>query len=1377
MTHPTTTSSPETNGLIDFNMDARAYLVALHADFMTRSGQIEALQPRLTAIANEKPEDLPEIIELLCSIPRKLPTDQADQLVDLIRLLPLDEGSEAAAMRDSQLEALAEFRTSSASYAAIQQRLREFVDENKPADWVEDPSAAAALVERLDALEDSSDPDAYFRLATSYLMKDPPGERFPFYLWRMGAWSEFAEGNGEGFFAKPALPLLLELCDQLPKTNNYYLEGRFLRAKTLAAAGETAAESEVYVDLLESGLLTSDAFLIAATFRLGSSLERQGKLGEARDRYLQLQRFTDRYAVANDALLNAALISLELDQRDQAVEILEQLAETGENILEASPHGRQIRSMTSLPDPQAYWAAGDMWWPAWEALRTQLLPGEVFESARVPAIGELPRFGTALRNAVRAKDASAFYSQFDLLLRALRWSPEFFNDCGSSATFLAQVISPESADDLRKFIITLCEAFPNPSADNLRRRQLYQALALLDSDRPGEALPISEAFFSSPSERDPIYFSMVRIRAIAASRTDGADLETPARALEEILGGSENDDSRVQNVLQLAQLYQLLKLPEKEEALLAREIEHPAIKADAANVARLRVRHQSLARDGDGAKMLTAAIAGWLADHEPGWLPSCPPLKLEDPRVGDDLERALRESGARFTEEESIKLALLVAASESISLQAREQAFASAFRPLLSDAATHAQARSMINAALDRDGFPKSLKQMVLFTGLDDAIAFRRADDIAFLLSHPALDRENERIAELAELYSSLADLDFDSAAELSKVIGDLSADGLKNIEIRAVLQCFGRLLELGELAAAEAVYKSSGQWRLDLDVQATNSEIKLGLLKQLKNARRTIAMNRHLHEALAPMLGLDEVGEPAWFSQRRHLGATPDLSMADTIALRLYQVKSKRFDQTNPLFWFDVADAIQSPDSAEFAFKLLEIYLAEADEDAARSRAAFLAAGIVDTDEPSVRQRLVKIFAPYRDLANAPLTRDAIRIFEIRSIKLRSGEAVDIDSEFASLTHPAAKRIHTRAKLTQLIQQGDAAALKQFLNQMPADRLLDETFLNLSIPALELAGLGDEAELARETAADKIPALITEGWRLPESNALADAYELAILLGDPRLVPGNALDDLLEHGLKNERSRLSLVMMRSRYQRDWPELEAAADEAIKRFPTFYSFYLEKARALYHQNRKKKRSPPCRPSSDTVPTTSNSAKHGRGGTRSRSDHPRLLRCSLERELPHDFSEDKFSTILADPPGFQHSAGNVHRVGFRHRHEGSSVDQNPPVPSDEERAVRVPNDKNLRIGAVDPQHLLGQARGAKPHLEDRDRPRRRPCLEQQGRQFPQEPRFRFRLPELHLPRNPLRDLKGRLEMVTVVRRVLLLDSCERIAGKMDVSAPW
>ena len=229
----------------------------------------------------------------------------------------------------------------------------------------------------------------------------------------------------------------------------------------------------------------------------------------------------------------------------------------------------------------------------------------------------------------------------------------------------------------------------------------------------------------------------------------------------------------------------------------------------------------------------------------------------------------------------------------------------------------------------------------------------------------------------------------------------------------------------------------------------------------------------------------------------------------------------------------------------------------------------------MVDTDEPKIREQLRKIFAPYRELADAPLTRDAIRLYEINTDKLRTGQDFDIDEAFGSLAHPAARRMHLRAKLTQLIQQEDPAKLSRYLERMDGDRLLDTDYLDLTLPALKLGGLEDEAELAAETAIEKIPALIAKGWRSKDTRALGTAYQYAILLDRPELVPAAAFESLHKDGVKNERLRLGMEMMHHGLHKDWQKLEASASEAIRQFPTFYTFYLEKARALYQQGKKK----------------------------------------------------------------------------------------------------------------------------------------------------------------------------------------------------------
>ena len=1004
----------------------------------------------------------------------------------------------------------------------------------------------------------------------------PPDDRFPYFLWRMAAWSEYASRAGTTIFKTDASPTLLDLCDQLPKDDDYYIEGRFLRARNLGLQKKFAAEAEIYRQLVKDEVLTTDSFKVANHIFLGKALEALGDFTSARAEYLTAQPYIAEYAMAAEGFFRSILISLELGEPTEAKRILGLLGEVSSELIALTENRVEIESLLALEDPEAYWKASESWWPQWKKLFAELLPDEKQKAVRVPAIGDLRAFGAQMGAPLRDKDRVGFYAKADLLLHALRWSPDFLNDSCSTLTFLAPTLDPDKSQKFRSLVIAICEAFPNPSPENLRRKQLYLAICLVDSERPEEALEITNSYFNSEPPHDPLFNTLTRIRALASLRIDGADLEIPAKGLEQLIAGSEDDTNRVRNVIHLANLYRKMKRGEEEEALLAKALKHPQIKADEAATAEINARYKSLASDGEGAKSFSTAVDNWLEKHSPAWLDHCAPTDLNDPRIGDDLETALREATSRFTAEEAIKLQLLASQSDQLDLAAREQAFVGAYNQLHNDVGTYRAARKMLSDALDQEGFPSSMKQVLLFSALDSAMNLRRSGDIAFVMAHPALDRDRQSFAPIIKTYGYLASTNLGSSKSVQTALKKLTDEELGGSQLHAALLLFQYLIELGDLPAAEAAYKSSGNWKLGTDVRTTKTAMKLRLLKGLKYARKSIPLNQSLHRQLAPMLPLENVEEPEWLSQRRYPDDTPDLTIAQAEAQRLFEVKEKRYDQSDNSFWFDVAEALETTESKEFAYKLLELYLAEADDDAQRSIAPFYAAGILDTDEPKIRARIDKIFAPYRDQASAPITSDAIRIYEIRTDKLRARDSTDfdIDGAFANISHPSGRQIQIRATLTQLIQKGDKPALRRYLEAMSADDLLAEKYLALTLRALPIAGLDDEAELARETAVELVPELLARGWRYINVGTIISAYTFAELSGKPELIPDALYEDLISAGhLKNERQRLLLETAHHHLHQDWPALEASATRAIKQFPTFYHFYLDKARALHQQGK------------------------------------------------------------------------------------------------------------------------------------------------------------------------------------------------------------
>jgi len=1122
----------ESGGLIDFDTEARPFLIALHCEFMTRAGKPGTLADMLASIATQKSENLPQILELIAEVARELPSKMSDQLAAVFRSLPVEEGTAAAGIYATEMANFDKHRQSASSYAAIQERLKQFVEKNRPDNWDETMPAGEFKTrddfeQRLETLEGGRKIASYMRLGSEYLTRFVPNERFAYFLWRTAAWSDFSERTNQQFFKEPALPTLLDLCDLLPRTSDYYTEGRFLRAQSLMQEKKHAEEAAIYSEMLESEDI-SEAFILAATHRLGIALERSGKFDAAHERYLTLRPRCGEFPLANDALLRAVLIDLNRGNILSACDLIDHLSKTEENVMDLADDRAQIRSMIAMKDPESYWIESAKWWDAWVKLREQFLGSDFTNPEPLPVVGQLQARGSIMRAAVQGKDVETFYQQLDILLQALRWSPAYINDSGSSVSFLATTISEESESELRAFFLKIAEHFPNPTIQHQRQLQLFQAINLLDSDRAEEALVVVKKFFESPGKRTPVFFTMTRLWAMAAGRTEDADLTAPAEAMEKILATSDNDDSRTQNVLHLANLYNQLKRLEDEEALLERELEHPAIKGDEDSTARLTRRYESLAREGSGGKKFTAAVDRWRDKHAPKWLASCPPLTLEDPRIGDNLERAIEESGSRFSIEEQIKFNLLAARSDQLSIDQRDQAFYTAFIELLNDALTHKEARAMTLTALEDEGFTRDARQLVLLSALNDAVDQRRPGDITFYLSHPSFDRDNPRFKDLREYYEQLASLKFDSAESINKAFERFTAGEIENLQIGGISICFGHLLELGDLESAEAIYKDISNWNLGTDVRETKSALKLRFLKYLKIARKSIPAFEKMRVALEPMLDLETAGEPEWLSKRRRRYDEDDLTIAQLKEWRLHQARIQDYDRSRPGFWYNVADAIQSPESVDFAVKMVETCLESYDDDSVRARVIRLSPMFADTDEPSVRDRYAEIFRPYRDLKNAPLTRDSIRMYEIRT-DVRAGKEIDMQQAFESLQHPGAQALQTRLELTQLLQKEDPARLKNFLEAMSADQLVDVDYLPLTIPALAMAGLPDEADLARETATEEIPKLVARGWRDPSFHAHIRAYQLAEIIERPELIPEGIVEDLLARKVKNERPQLSL--------------------------------------------------------------------------------------------------------------------------------------------------------------------------------------------------------------------------------------------------------
>lgn len=1061
--------------------------------------------------------------------------------------------------------------------AALREALKVQVEKDKSSSWdITKPSDELKTREdfqkKLTELNDSHNGNEYLRHGIEYLLRFEPGDDFTEILWRTAAYSELAERDGAPVLQTKLTPFLIKQLSSLPEDDEFYLEGRFLAATHHSHQQEYAEEEEILRSILAREELKRD-FRFSAIERMGYNFELRERYREAMDWYLKSEEYLEEFPSAYDALLRAVFIYLETDKRDEAFALLDRIRATDREKWSKSISAAQLGGLLAMTEDrakaEAYWKSSAVWWAVWTGLRDEMGYRSGTPDVRVAVVPNPQRLAQELAMAARAGRSAMFLDHLDLLARCLKWMPQYVNDFGSALCFLSVRMFPGNADDMRSLMLNVADHFETDDAELKRFIALYRALCLIDTGRPDEALKAIAAFKANDHRDDPISQGMNRLWA-AVAYTKGEKMEEPAQALEAMLDDPDAIN-RIQTVLALSSLYRKMGRVEDEKILLKREMAHPSVSENEAARRLLESRYNPIVQEGEDAANFAVAVGDWLTKFKPAWFDVCPPRSLDDPRLGD-LEKVLREGGA-FSDEEMIKIRLLAASADGVPLVLKQIAFRHAMTELSLDATTHAEFRKMVTAVIDNDLFSEEIRRATLLLGIEQAVEHRQRGDLAFYMTHPVMDQGDERIKAAMEIYGPYSQCDQNSADELFALQEKFTKGVIERPQLAVIFSILARLLDLGALDKADAIYEKAGTWELAPNVQQSVTELKMLLLRSIKQARRSVPFSEAMISLVKEHFDLDAVEEPGVFSSLRDLRNVDRLPRAVKQQLRLWQIKSGQFPRSDPRFWLDFADSLeQNEKSFAFCFAMLEKLLAEADGDMEKSLGAMASPGFIDTDEPKLVERLAEVFAPYRDGEKFPLTYAAIRFLEIQT-DLRHGKEVDLNA-LDELEHPALGRTGQRLKIRENMVEGNKAMLKTVLEGIPADVLLAPSMLSLSIPAFDAAGMKEEAELARETAASRFPVMLASAWRRMYVGDVNTVYEIAALLNKPELIPAEFFTTL-SAAIRDEQHNLTLRMRHAELNSDWKELEKVATEAVASFPTFYHFYWYQAEARYRLEKKK----------------------------------------------------------------------------------------------------------------------------------------------------------------------------------------------------------
>ena len=1171
--------------------DDQAEQYSLLAELLLRQDRGADLDQALRQFLASGSPQLDEVLAALGKTARDLLAGEHEKEGrELIRRL--EEAARGSDAADRMGKALAEAKSQLDALAAsrqIQQNLRGFLTQHPlPAD---DPSRPedhpkairTELVREMDAKEQDGAPEVCLRDGLELLIDFPPDEDYSHLLWRTAAFADWRErGNprpGDGAL----LDELFDLCERLPATDDNRYDGRFLRAKRLERLGDLAGALRVYESLRDDPQLPA-TFRNALALRLGKALEQKGDLHRALAAYHEAEGDAATSPNATDAQGRAALIHLGLGERAEAFRLFDLLAGIDPAQLDKATAARQIKAMIALTRDRAraaaYWDAAARWLPQWRDFLRENEPALLADDDNVvPAIADLNALGQEIGKASRDKDRARLLRSFRLVVHAARWDPGMTVEVDDIILHGQRYLLADFIKPARGLAIAIGEAYALDDSESSRKNQALLAANLLDAGQPADALAVAQKFRAC--DKDPDDWSaraVARLWAIAVNQT-GGEAGPPTAALERQLASPTlGADERSLAVNILAQLYTRASRAEDEEKLLARELENPAIKADADESRQITARLAALRNDHSASIGFSQAVARWLDAHKPAWFDYASPKSLDDPLLSNP-EAFVNEQPATLSPAEIIKGKLLIAGTAAQPLERKIVDWNTAVDRLLPLCQTRTETRALIESVVAENGFTDEVRSEAVWLGAMAAAEHWQAAEFEHWMHCPQAEKFNEYQRASTGAVRLMLDAcnAQDAPAEIETASRQLLRKPVGYWETHALREMFFHCLRVGAFPAAERLAKGFATMEISPDFKQTRAAFQLEMLKNLREQQRLAPLLDELRRLTLAHVPAERILRPAILDEWSDPYRLEDLREEDAQQVRLWQIKTRSWDMPSFHFWTGFIRGLAlTPPEQEFARSLKVAFLRLTSDDHDRSQAVPVVQDSTDTDDVGERQWLAETVRPYRDPTKWPQTYAVIRLGEIGAA-VRAGQPVDLEAELKGVQAvPWAKHSGQMMCIEHYLQIRDPAKLANALDALSPDELLQHNWLWINIPALELAGRSDEAALAREAARTELDRAFVRSWSEGLGSEAVVAYRLvkqgaAANDGDP--FPAHWLEGCLAR-IQNRRMSLGLRIKDARHRQDWPAQAALAAEAIGAFPTVYDFYYDQAEALYMTGRK-----------------------------------------------------------------------------------------------------------------------------------------------------------------------------------------------------------
>jgi hypothetical protein len=1030
------------------------------------------------------------------------------------------------------------------------------------------PASIEEIEKQLDASNDARNGPATINSALQLLRFHPvPAETYDKYLYWMAWWLE------RDALAPDLLALIANGSRALPLDNGEFIGDVWLKyAAAENKAGRVDRAREEYRVILNHA--ASPAYLrLEAAGELALLETQAGRADAARAAFAIVEELHRTHTKGGDYVFASILFHVERDDFATAARLLAALEKI-------SPERREKLVYTDSITVLLRWAADPTTlvnhWKKQAALRqrwTTLLAEHSPSSQRValPLIADVDSLVKQVTQANAAKNKSAALLEIDQLVRNGWLNPSYLIDAVIQINRLSN-LGRELMTDLYPVSLDLLTDFPRTVPESYASALILRAAALFDSGRNAEANELSRDLFRDESMPAAVRSAAVRIWLLAAAQNPTE--ETLAiEAITTQLAASGSVDDRGDVVASLSDALARRNETVANVGLLAREINHPDIVANADLRKKLTERLESLRRDTLAGTDFTATINTWLKARDLGFLDQMAPSSLEGARYAQHNAAGFYDANV-LGEHESIKANLLLARDPRTPMQTRLTALTSVINATAVFALTPKDFAKHFVSIASQPTIPDVARLEILGHGTSFLLLHGHADDAQKMIEAIPDPGQRERFRQYFGAQRAIAQaLATYSLENARTALRTAFAQTLTPADATAIKSLLTRMVLAGDAAAAAAEIEAISQLTGRAGSGLTTAGLRLDWGRHLDR----LAAQRPFHERVRALFARHvptQRSDVKTFQKLTSLKYPSSLDQQSRGRVVATIFQENLFTTASPAEVIGALDHATRFNASQRTFNQeLDQEIFSAPELDETTRAQWIAANLTHTDfdRADVRASTTALCHALINRSGIPAASPARRLARLKLalMALRASPADRPEELFGqAITTEFDPSMLRRLQFMYHCSRQQVAEADALLALIEPDDLANENLIGHADQLLGGLNRPSERKLLRAAAVEKLRDRLASLWFEPNALALMQLCEAARTIEQPQLIPPALIDHVISHqGDDIERAMGALA--RALLTADWKAQQKAANAILKFIPDFYEANFYRGEATY----------------------------------------------------------------------------------------------------------------------------------------------------------------------------------------------------------------